>query len=351
LKLAKERSAQEQTIAMLERQLAQMVRLIDDLLDISRINHNKLELRKALIPLASVIENAVETARPLIDARGHTLTVSLPETPVMLDADLTRLAQVFWNLLSNSAKYTDPGGHIDLTARLVDGEIELSVKDDGIGIPPDAFPGLFTLFSQVHRSRDQTQGGLGIGLALVKGLVEMHGGHVRARSAGPGCGSEFIVSLPVAQNDGVARLQLPDPSDGVARSVRVLVVDDNRDAAASLAMMLSIEGHDTRTAHDGLDALELAEAFRPDVILLDLGLPKLNGFDACKRIRESPWGKSTFIIAVTGWGQEDNMQRCRDAGFDHHLLKPIDPTGISQLLARWPLRDGSGKVQDQSPVS
>ncbi len=351
LKLVKERSAEEQTIAMLERQLAQMVRLIDDLLDISRINHNKLELRKALIPLSSVIENAVETARPLIDARGHTLTVSLPGSPVMLDADLTRLAQVFWNLLSNSAKYTDPGGHIDLSARLVDGEIDLSVKDDGIGIPPDAFPGLFMLFAQVHRSREQTQGGLGIGLALVKGLVEMHGGHVRARSAGPGCGSEFIVRLPVAENHVIAQHQSPMSADGVHQRLRVLVVDDNRDAAASLGMMLSIEGHDTRTAHDGLDAVELAEAFRPDVILLDLGLPKLNGFDTCKRIRQAPWGKSMFIIAVTGWGQEDDRQRCRDAGFDHHLLKPIDPAGITELLARWPLREGRSTVEDRSSVS
>jgi CheY-like chemotaxis protein len=310
-----------------------MVRLIDDLLDIGRITHNKLELRRAMVPLSAVIENAVETARPLIDARGHVLRVQLPDRAVLLHADLTRLSQVFWNLLSNSAKYTDPGGHIDLTANCIDGLLEVSVRDDGIGIPDDAIPALFSLFSQVHRGRDQTQGGLGIGLALVKGLVEMHGGTVQARSDGPGRGSEFVVHLPAVPGQARAEESAPEELSAPGPRLRILVVDDNRDAAASLGVMLALQGHDTRTAHDGLDALELAEAFRPEVILLDLDLPKLSGDEACRRIRREPWGRSMVIVAVTGWGQEDDRIRCEQAGFDRHLVKPIDPEELVRLLA------------------
>jgi PAS domain S-box-containing protein len=333
LRLTKERAGQDQALKMMDRQLSQMVRLIDDLLDISRITHNKLELRKAHVPLSSVIENAVETARPLIDARGHTLTINLPAERVLLDADLTRLSQVFWNLLSNSAKYTDPGGRIELFAECRDGEVEVRVKDNGIGIPADAIPRLFTLFSQVNRGADRAQGGLGIGLALVKGLVEMHGGRVCARSAGQGEGSEFVVRLPLVRTERPPAAA-PPAADGAAACAprRVLVVDDNRDDAASLGMLLSIEGHDARTAHDGIEALELAEAFRPDVILLDLGLPKLNGHDTCRRIRQEPWGQSICIVAVTGWGHDDDRLRSREAGFDHHLVKPIDPAALEQVL-------------------
>jgi PAS domain S-box-containing protein len=333
LRLTDDRAEQKKTLEMMERQLAQMVRLIDDLMDISRISSNKLELRKARIPLTSVVENAVETARPLIDAKGHTLIVTLPAEPVILDADLTRLAQVFWNLLVNSAKYTDPGGHIELSARRHGSEIVVTVKDNGIGIPSPALSGLFSLFSQVDGTFERSQGGLGIGLALVKGLVEMHGGQIQADSDGSGKGSEFVVRLPLTQS----RLQPEKEPPGEAPSGfckrRFLIVDDNRDAAASLGMMLSLLGHEVRTAHDGLEALELAEAFRPEVILLDIGLPRLNGYDTCRRMRERSFGKSIFIIAVTGWGQEDDRRRSQEAGFDYHMLKPVDFAELERLLA------------------
>ncbi len=333
LRLSDKRPAREQAREMMERQLGQLVRLVDDLLDISRISRDRLELRQARIPLASVVENAVETARPFIDSKGHALMVILPPRPVYLDADLTRLAQVFWNLLSNSAKYTDPGGLIELSAQLDGNELMVTVRDTGIGIPADALPDLFTLFSQVDHSLERSQGGLGIGLALVKGLVEMHGGSVAAHSAGVGQGSKFVVRLPVAPGPPKDETPMADaPSAGHPRR-RVLVVDDNRDSAASLAMMLSLVGHDTRTAHDGLEALELAEAFRPDVMLLDIGLPKLNGYDSCRRIRERPWGKNIFIVAVTGWGQEDDRRRSQQAGFDQHMVKPIDFDNLEKLMA------------------
>jgi PAS domain S-box-containing protein len=333
LRLSNERATQERAREMMERQLGQLVRLVDDLLDVSRISRNKLELRKARLPLAAVLENAVETARPLIDEKGHTLTVTLPPEPVYLDADLTRLAQVFWNLLNNSAKYTDPGGRIELSAERHGSEVVVTVRDTGVGIPSEALPNLFTLFSQVERSLERAQGGLGIGLALVKGLVEMHGGSVAAHSAGAGQGSQFVIRLPLAADqgpDGKPRTEEHQPGSGRRR---VLVVDDNRDAAASLAMMLSLAGHDTRTAQDGLEAVELAEAFRPDVMLLDIGMPKLNGYDACRRIREQPWGKGIVMVAVTGWGQEDDRCRSQDAGFDQHMVKPVDPAALEKLLA------------------
>jgi PAS domain S-box-containing protein len=334
LRLSDDRSARDQAREMMERQLGQLIRLVDDLLDIGRISRNKLELRKARIPLAAVIENAVETARPLIDQRGHTLTVMLPPEPVLLDADLTRLAQVFWNLLNNSAKYTDAGGRIELSTQRHGSEVVVTVRDTGIGIPAEALPELFTLFSQVDQSLERAQGGLGIGLALVKGLVEMHGGRVEAHSAGAGQGSTFVVHLPVVPDQRPGEKPLTDGEQGAgAARRRVLVVDDNRDAAASLAMMLSLVGHDTRIAHDGLQAVELAEAFRPDVLLLDIGLPKLNGYDACRRIRAQPRGKDIFIVAVTGWGQEDDRRRSQEAGFDEHIVKPVDFAVLEKLLA------------------
>ncbi len=320
-------------LAMMERQLGQMVRLIDDLLDISRITRNRLELRKARILLSSVVENAVETARPLIDARGHDLKVTLPAEPVYLDADLTRLAQVFWNLLNNSAKYTDPGGHIELSASCRDGEVVVTVSDDGIGLPAESLPGLFTMFSQVEQGLDRSQGGLGIGLALVKGLVEMHGGRVEAASPGIGRGSTFTVHLAADHARGPASNGTSPTDQPESERRRVLIVDDNRDGAASLGMMLSLQGHDTRTAHDGIEALELAEAFRPDLMLLDIGLPKMNGYDVCRRVRGEPWGRSIVIVAVTGWGQEEDRRRSHETGFDQHMLKPIDLPELEKLLA------------------
>ncbi len=333
IRLTSERAAIEQARAMMERQLGQLVRLVDDLLDVSRISRNKLQLRKGRILLTSVIENAVETARPLVDAKGHTLNVKLPPEPIYLDADLTRLSQVFWNLLNNGAKYTDPGGKIDLIAELEENELVVRVRDTGIGIAADVQPGLFTLFSQVDNSLERTQGGLGIGLSLAKGLVELHGGRVEAHSEGLGHGSEFIVRLPVSREQKAAEKVAAPEAPPPAGPRRVLVVDDNRDAAASLSTMLALRGHDTRTSHDGLEALDLAAAFRPDVILLDIGMPRLNGYDVCKRIREQAWGKHITLIAQTGWGQDEDRRRSKEAGFDFHLVKPLDPAALDRLLA------------------
>jgi CheY-like chemotaxis protein len=280
-----------------------------------------------------VIQSAIETAHPQIEANGHTLTVTLPPSPVYLDADLTRLAQVFWNLLNNSAKYTEPGGRITLTAKLQGTEAVVTVEDTGIGIPAEALPHLFEMFSQVDRNLDRAQGGLGIGLALVKGLTESHGGTVAVFSAGVGKGSSFVVRLPVSR--GVPVRETQSQTDGAAFGPRrrILVVDDNRDGASSLAMLLTVMGHDTRIAHDGLEGVELAEAFRPDLIVLDIGLPKLNGLDACRRIREQPWAKNVVIAAATGWGQDEDRRRSEEAGFDHHLVKPVDAAALGSLAA------------------
>ena len=334
LRLADQSATREQALQMMERQLGQLVRLVDDLLDISRISRNRLELRKARITLASVVENAVETVRPLIDSMRHSLSVTLPAEPVYLDADLTRLAQVFANLLNNSTKYTDPGGRIELSAEREGSEVVVIVRDTGIGIPAEALPGIFTNFSQVDRSMDRSQGGLGIGLTLVKSLVAMHSGTVEASSSGLDQGSEFVVRLPLAAGDPPPKtVPASNPSTRAVRR-RILVVDDNRDAAASLAMMLSLLGHDVRTAHDGLQALEVAAAFLPDLGLLDIGMPKLNGYDTARRIREQPWGKDIVLLALTGWGQEDDRRRSHEAGFDHHLVKPVEFVALQELLGR-----------------
>lgn len=332
LKLTTDPTAREQARAMMERQLGQMVRLVDDLLDISRITRNKMQLQKGRIELWSVIQNAIETARPQIEANGHTLTVTLPPQPVYLDGDQTRLAQVFWNLLNNSAKYTEPGGMIALSATLNGETAIVTVQDNGIGIPADYIPRLFELFSQVDGSLERSQGGLGIGLALVKGLTEAHGGTVTGHSDGVGRGSRFVVQLPIVHGScGKENVH----TDGVTLSVarrRILVVDDNRDGAASLTTLLTAMGNDTRAAYDGTEGIDLAEAFRPNLIVLDIGLPKLNGYDTCRRLRKKAWAKDTLIVAATGWGQDADRQRSKDAGFDFHLVKPVDVTELVRLL-------------------
>jgi PAS domain S-box-containing protein len=325
--------AVEQARSMMERQMAVMVRLIDDLLDVSRITRGKLELRKERVELASVVQSAVEGSRPLIEASGHRLTIALPE-PIPLDADPTRLAQVFSNLLTNAAKYTDRGGQITLTAKRDGGGVVVSVRDTGIGIAPEHLPRLFEMFSQVTTALERSQGGLGIGLSLVKGLVEMHGGTVEARSEGLGKGSEFIVQLPVA--GGRSAPESPQAGGGdrakARGSRRILVADDNRDAAESLAMMLRLAGHEVHAAHDGRDAVEAAAWFRPDVALLDIGMPKLNGFEVARRVREQPWGRNVVLVAITGWGQEEDKRRATEAGFDCHLTKPVEPAALEKLL-------------------
>jgi CheY-like chemotaxis protein len=290
-------------------------------------------MRKARIDLWDVVRSALETARPQIEARGHKLTVTLPPQPVFLDGDLTRLAQVFWNLLNNAAKYTEPRGRISLTAELQGSEAVITVQDNGIGVPAASLPKLFEMFSQVDRSLERTEGGLGIGLALVKGLTEAHGGRVEARSEGVGQGSSFIVRLPVSQGSAAPDQsgQHDDATSGPKH--RILVVDDNRDGAASLAMLLTVMGNETRIAHDGIAGVEMAEAFRPDLIVLDIGLPRLNGYDACRRIRQQPWAKNVVIVAATGWGRNEDRRLSREAGFDHHLVKPVDAAEVIQLLA------------------
>ena len=321
---------------MMDRQLSHLVRLVDDLLDISRISRNKMELRRARVLLADVISSAVEIARPALEAAGHELTVSLPPEPVPLEADLTRLAQVFGNLLNNSAKYTEPGGRVWLTARREGGQVVVAVRDTGIGIPAFALPNIFDMFSQVDRSIERSAGGLGIGLALVKGLVEMHGGTVEAASPGPGQGSTFTVRLPVQREraepspDRTAKGAEEEPA-GSKR--RILVVDDNEDSATSMALMLQLTGNEVRAAHDGLEAVALAEQFRPQVILMDIGMPRLNGYEATRRIREQPWGRGMIILALTGWGQDVDRARSKEAGCDGHLVKPVNLPDLEALLA------------------
>ncbi|WP_309669183.1 response regulator [Gemmatimonas sp.] len=331
-------SAADEARMMLERQIAQMVRLVDDLLDVSRICGGKLQLRKERIELAGALHSAVEISRPLIDAGGHVLTVVVPSQPIFVDADMTRLGQVFANLLSNAAKFSERNGSIHLSVAFQGGNVLVSVKDAGIGITPDMLGSVFRMFSQVDQSLEKSQGGLGIGLSLVKQLVELHGGSVEARSAGAGQGSEFVVTLPMVA--AVTRVVPPLLADDLLPIVsvprRILVADDNEDAADSLAMLLTFLGHDVRTVGDGLAAVAMANAFRPEVILLDIGMPMLNGHDACRRIRAEPWSSAVLLIALTGWGQDDVRDLSVEAGFNHHIVKPVSLATLTRLLAEMP---------------
>ncbi|APW63485.1 ATP-binding protein [Paludisphaera borealis] len=319
---------------VIERQVGHMSRLIDDLLDVSRITRNKLELRLDRVDLAAAVGDAVETSRPLLDSFGHELKLDLPTEPVVLLADRTRLVQVFASLLNNAAKYTDRGGVIALSVRLREHVVEISVKDSGIGIDPEQLPHVFEMFAQFTPSIDRTQGGLGIGLALVKGLVELHKGIVEARSAGLGAGSEFLVRLPLAASTA-ARGARTGPGDGSHADrphSRVLVVDDSEDIAESLGRVLSLKGHEVHLAHDGEKAFALAGSLRPDFAVLDIGLPGMNGYELARAIRKQPWGRAITLIAVTGWGQINDRRRSSEAGFNHHLVKPVEPTTLLQLI-------------------
>jgi PAS domain S-box-containing protein len=316
----------------MERQLAQMVRLVDDLLDLNRITRNRLELRKTRVDLASVIANAVEACRPMMDTRGQKFAATLPEERCELDADPVRLTQVFANLLNNSSKYTDPGGQILLSARRDGDAVVVSVRDTGIGIPPEKLDSVFEMFSQIDSAFERSQGGLGIGLTIVKRLVAMHDGNVEARSAGLGKGSEFVVRLPLSPAElPASRAERAEPTATVSR--KVLVVDDNVDSAVSLATLLRMTGHDALLAHDGISAIEAAERHRPDVVLLDIGLPHMNGYEVCRRLRELPWSNALVVIAVTGWGQGDEPQKWQAAGFDAHLVKPAHYDDLVALLS------------------
>jgi PAS domain S-box-containing protein len=316
----------------IERQLAQMVRLVDDLLDLNRITHDRLDLRRSQLELSSVIQQAVEVARPLIDAAGHHLTVDLPAEPIYLNADRARLAQVFGNLLNNSCKYTRANGAISVRARREGDEVQVTVRDNGAGIPPDKLNSIFEMFMQVDRTAERSQGGLGIGLTLVKRLAEMHGGSIAARSDGEGHGSEFVVRLPVLQIPPEVSSSATDAPAELSSQRRILIVDDNKDSADSLALLLEITGNKTYMAHDGVEALEAIEKHRPDVVLLDIGLPRLDGHEVCRRVREQPWGKDIVVIALTGWGQEDDRRKSEEAGFNGHLVKPVDYDKLLELL-------------------
>ena len=318
---------------VIQRQVTHMAWLLDDLLDVARITQGKLELRRERIALSAVIETAVEAARPLIDGKRHVLAIDLPEREVEIDADPLRLAQVISNLLTNAAKYTDAGGRIAVIARLVPPNLVITVRDTGIGISPGALRSIFEMFSQVADSLSRSEGGLGIGLALVKGLVELHGGSIEAHSEGTGRGSEFSVHLPLPHDAaGTGHDATDDATPAPRHGRRVLIADDNQDAADSLGMILGLAGHDVRVAHGGRQALQLAAEFHPDVVLLDIGMPDLNGYETARALRATPSGSDYELIALTGWGHPDDKLRAAEAGFDRHLTKPVDPAELEELL-------------------
>jgi CheY-like chemotaxis protein len=318
----------------MRRQIDHLTRLVNDLLDVSRISRGHAELQRAGLDLRESIEDAVEQSRPLIAARGHTLTVELGETPLRTDGDFQRLTQVFGNLLSNAAKYSQPGGEITVRAVQEDDVALVFVKDKGFGIPTARVKEVFEMFSQVPEHRSMVGGGgLGIGLALCRQLVGLHGGSIEARSEGLGLGSEFIVRLPL---DAAAGAEGETPADARAKDVprrRVLVVDDNADAAATLRMMLEVQGHDACAAYTGPAALEALEQFDAEVVLLDLGMPQMDGFEVARRIRATPRGGEILLVALTGWGQPEDRRRTAEAGFDEHLTKPVDAARLAAMLA------------------
>ena len=316
---------------VLERQVGNLIRLVDDLLEVSRITRGKIELRIEPVELAAVIRGAVETSRPLIEAGGHQLAISMPTESLVVRGDPVRLSQVFANLLNNAAKYMDHGGQIWLTVRRDAEHVLVAVRDTGVGIPAESLPTIFDLFTQVERSTRLAQGGLGIGLSLVRSLTELHGGTVTASSAGPGQGSEFAIRLPLSRV-AVAE-QPPRQSPLVLAPRRVLVVDDNRDAAVSMGRLLELLGAKVQVAGGGPEALELLASFRPAVILLDLGMPGMDGFEVARRIRTQADLKDVVLIALTGWGQESDRRRTQAAGFDHHLTKPANLDALQSLLA------------------
>jgi PAS domain S-box-containing protein len=335
IRMAGAQGTVEQARSMMERQLVQMTRLVDDLLDVSRVTTGKLELRRERLELRAVIAAALETSRPLIEQEGHDLVVVVPDAPIFVDGDPIRMAQVVSNLLNNSAKYTRRGGHIRVSVSLDEAVAVLTVADDGIGIPRAMLEAVFGMFTQVDRTLEKTTGGLGIGLSLVKGLVEMHGGTIEARSEGEGRGSEFAIRLPVA----AFVVSESEPSDAQANRVepsgsrRILIVDDNVDSADSLGQFLAMMGNEVRTAYDGAAGVEAARAFQPCVVLCDIGMPKVNGYDTARSIRAEAWAKNTVLVALTGWSQEDDLQMSADAGFDHHLVKPVEAAALMKLLA------------------
>ncbi|MHB8815494.1 MAG: response regulator [Steroidobacteraceae bacterium] len=353
---------------VIARQLTSLTRLVDDLLDVSRITRGKINLTRQVVELEGLISRAVETVHPLFDERRHQLTLELPAPGAKVFGDPTRLTQAIANVLGNAAKYTDAGGQISLTAVVHDSHVEIRIRDNGIGIRPEMLPHVFELFTQLDRDDGRTQGGLGIGLALVQRLVQMHGGEVSAVSNGLGTGSEFVIRLPLlsagaeaveARRDPAAQ---PPPSEsemtavvtplvaaGAARLARrILIADDNNDALESLATLLQLSGHEVFTATNGGTALQSVERHLPEVVLLDIGMPLLDGYEVAKRIRAQPWGQRITLVALTGWGQDSDRRRSREAGFDSHLVKPLDLETLTDLLARLPSGPASGAARGRS---
>jgi PAS domain S-box-containing protein len=320
---------------VIQRQVAHMARLLDDLLDVARITRGKLQLRLQPVDLATIVDTAVEVTRPLLAARKHSLTVELPPDLPIFDADPVRLAQVLSNLLTNAAKYTDSPGRIALTARIENSTLRISIRDNGIGLSAAALAHIFTIFSQGQDAHTRADGGLGIGLALVKGLVGLHGGMIEVFSEGPGRGSEFTVTLPCGIHAAPRPAELAPAAEvhSVPVCRKILVADDNQDAANTLALLLRLAGHDVRTAHGGHAALTLAHDFQPEFALLDIGMPDLDGYEVARQLRLTDGGKNVRLIALTGWGQDEDKRRAREAGFDHHLTKPVDPHRLDALLS------------------
>jgi len=314
------------------RQLQHMTHLVDDLLEVSRITQGKLELRKQRLELARAMQSAVEAARAIVQASDHRLSVTLSPEPLFLDADPTRLSQMILNLLNNAAKYTPPGGSISLTAHREGNQAVIAVRDSGIGIPREHLNSVFEMFSQLAPALDRSQGGLGIGLALVRGLAELHGGTVAAFSNGPGAGSEFVIRLPLSSSAD-APADSTEPDKPPAAGLRIVIVDDNADAADSLAMVLELEGHQVRTASDGVAGLAVIAEFAPQAVILDIGLPLLNGYEVARRVRNDYPDAGIRLIAVTGWGQQQDKQTAVEAGFDHHFTKPVDPSELQRVLS------------------
>jgi len=323
-----------EALDIVERQVIQLTRLVDDLLDVSRISHDRLELKREPTDLASVVRKAIETVSPLVTHRGQQLTANFSSEPIHVSADSARLEQVFSNLLNNAAKYTDPMGSIAVTVEGGANEAIVFIRDNGRGIPAEMLGSVFDLFRQVDQSRARSHEGLGLGLMLVKRLVEMHGGSVEAHSEGTGRGSEFVVRLPVIAAPLQPQVSERTKEHSIRR--RILIVDDNRDALSSLAMLLEQSGHNVVTALDGETALEAADRFNPELTLLDIGLPEMDGYEVCRRMREKPFSKKMKVVALTGWGQEDDKLRSMDAGFDLHMVKPLTVDALEALIAGLP---------------
>jgi len=326
----------ERALDMMDRQLRQMVRLVDDLLDVSRITTGKFAVRKLRVDLRDVVRDALETVRPFVEARRHALEVRVCDAPLTVDGDAARLAQVIGNLLHNAAKYTEPGGRIELDVKQEDEDAVVRVRDNGIGLDSRSVSTIFDMFVQVDRSLTRAQAGLGVGLTLARRLIALHGGTITAFSSGLGKGSEFVVRIPVARGPaptGVEIATQPPPPVGTHQPRRILLADDNAEFADSLAAILAASGHQVRVAHDGAEALRKVEGFVPEFAFLDIGMPKVHGYEVARRLRERPETAECVLVAVTGWGQEDDRRRAQEAGFDRHLVKPVEATDIESILA------------------